>query len=91
MATSKLGDGFESAAGAVGARSLGSGVNHVVSGVGEGVGQTLSGLGSGAGKVIKGTGKGSARHSAGLVGVFCKWEKELAKVYRVMVVVSGLA
>lgn len=49
-ATGKVGDGFENAASAVGARRLGTGVNSVVSGVGQGVGEGITGLGSGAGK-----------------------------------------
>jgi hypothetical protein len=40
---SSLGDGIESATGAIGVRALGAGVNSVVSGVGDGVGSTISG------------------------------------------------
>lgn len=42
-AANSLGDGIESATGAIGVRSLGAGVNSVVSGVGDGVGDTISG------------------------------------------------
>jgi hypothetical protein len=56
--TSKIGGGIESATGAVGARSVGVGVNSFVSGVGEGVGDTISGVGSGAGQILKGAGQG---------------------------------
>jgi hypothetical protein len=68
MATSRMGDGIESAAGAIGAQSLGSGVNNIVSGVGQGVGDTLSGIGSGAGKVLKGAGKGTGQVFGGMTG-----------------------
>jgi len=79
MATSKLGDGFESAAGAIGARSLGTGVNNVVSGVGEGVGQTLTGLGSGAGKVLRGTGQGVGQVFGGVGGGVLQLGKGIGK------------
>lgn len=58
LAANKCGDGIESAAGAIGLRPLGAGVNSLVSGVGDGVGDTIAGVGRGAGKVIKGTGQG---------------------------------
>ena len=56
--SSGIGDTIESAAGKVGAKRLGSGVNSVVSGVGGGLGHAVGGVGSGAGKVLKGAGQG---------------------------------
>jgi vacuolar protein sorting-associated protein 13A/C len=41
--TSTIGDGIESATGAIGVRALGAGVNSVVSGVGDGVSTTITG------------------------------------------------
>jgi vacuolar protein sorting-associated protein 13A/C len=41
--TSSLGDGIESATGAIGVRALGAGVNSVVTGVGDGVSTTITG------------------------------------------------
>jgi hypothetical protein len=41
--TSTLGDGIESATGAIGARAVGAGLNSAISGVGDGVGEALSG------------------------------------------------
>lgn len=77
--TSKVGDGFENAAGAVGARSVGTGVNHVVSGVGQGVGDTLTGIGSGAGKIFKGTGQGVGQVFGGVSGGVMQVGKGIGK------------
>lgn len=60
-----IGDGIESATGAIGMRPLGAGVNSLVSGVGDGVGDTIAGVGRGTGKIIKGTGQGVGKAVGG--------------------------
>jgi hypothetical protein len=65
LVANTIGDGIESATGAIGMRPLGAGVNSLVSGVGDGVGDTIAGVGRGTGKIIKGTGKGVGKAVGG--------------------------